>query len=46
MAWEIAADGAATVRRVPPVDPECLRALERTLLERVSAVHDEACRAL
>jgi hypothetical protein len=33
IAWEIGADGTATVRRVQPVDIEYLRAVEGTLSE-------------
>ena len=33
IAWEVGADGTATVRRVQPLDLEYLRAIEGTLSE-------------
>jgi bifunctional DNA-binding transcriptional regulator/antitoxin component of YhaV-PrlF toxin-antitoxin module len=46
IAWEVGPDGAATVRRVQPIDLEYLRALEATLSEWASAADDEAYRGL
>ena len=46
IAWEVAADGTATVRRVQPVDIEYLRAVEGTLGEWASAADEEAYRGL
>jgi bifunctional DNA-binding transcriptional regulator/antitoxin component of YhaV-PrlF toxin-antitoxin module len=46
IAWEVAADGTATVRRVQPMDVEYLRALEGTLSEWASAADEEAYREL
>jgi len=46
LAWEVGADGTATVRRVKPLDVEYLRALESTLTEWGGAADDEAYREL
>ena len=46
IAWDVAADGTATVRRVQPIDLEYLRALESTLSEWASPEDDEAYRDL
>ena len=46
IAWEIGSDGAATVRRVQPMDVEYLRAIEGTLSEWASAADEEAYRDL
>jgi len=46
IAWEVGADGTATVRRVSPLDIEYLRAVEATLTEWASSADDEAYRAL
>jgi AbrB family looped-hinge helix DNA binding protein len=46
IAWDVAADGTATVRRVQPLDLEYLRALESTLSEWASPEDDEAYRDL
>lgn len=46
IAWDVAPDGTATVRRVQPLDLEYLRALESTLSEWSSAADDEAYRDL
>jgi antitoxin PrlF len=46
IAWEIGSDGAATVRRVQPMDVEYLRAVEGTLSEWASAADEEAYRDL
>ena len=46
IAWEVAADGTATVRRVQPVDIEYLRAVEGTLGEWAGAADEEAYRGL
>lgn len=42
IAWEVSADGTATVRRVQPLDVEYLRALEGTLTEWAGAADEEA----
>ena len=42
IAWEVGADGTATVCRVQPMDIEYLRALEGTLGEWASAADEEA----
>ena len=44
--WEVGVDGAATVRRLEPIDLEYLRALEGTLSEWAGAADDEAYREL
>ena len=46
IAWEVGADGVATVRRVQPIDLEYLRAIQGTLSEWTSAADDEAYRGL
>lgn len=42
IAWEVGADGTATVRRVQPLDLEYLRAVEGTLSEWASNADEEA----
>ena len=42
IAWDVADDGRATVRRVQPIDVEYLRAVEGTLGEWSGAADDEA----
>ncbi len=42
IAWDVAANGTATVRRVQPMDVDYLRALEGTLSEWAGAADDEA----
>jgi antitoxin PrlF len=46
IAWEVGADGTATVRRVLPMDIEYLRAIEGTLSEWASPADEEAYREL
>lgn len=46
IAWEVGADGTATVRRVQPMDIEYLRAIEGTLGEWATAADEEAYRDL
>jgi len=46
IAWDVAADGTATVRRVQAMDLEYLRAVEGTLSEWDSAADEEAYRGL
>lgn len=46
IAWEIAEDGSARVRRVQPLDLEYLRAIEGTLSEWASSADEEAYHAL
>jgi len=46
IAWDVAADGTATVRRVQAMDLEYLRAVEGTLSEWNSAADEEAYRGL
>jgi len=46
IAWDVAPDGTATVRRVQPLDLEYLRALEGTLSEWASPEDEEAYRDL
>jgi AbrB family looped-hinge helix DNA binding protein len=46
IAWDVAPDGTATVRRVQPLDLEYLRALESTLSEWSSLEDEEAYRDL
>lgn len=46
IAWEVAADGTATVRRVQPLDLEYLRAVESTLSEWAGSADEEAYREL
>ncbi|MFA6314145.1 MAG: type II toxin-antitoxin system PrlF family antitoxin [Sterolibacterium sp.] len=42
IAWEVGADGTATVRRVQPMDIEYMRAVEGTLSEWGGAADEEA----
>ncbi len=46
IAWEVGADGTATVRRVLPMDLEYMRAIEGTLDEWAGAADEEAYRDL
>jgi len=46
IAWEVAEDGTATVRRVQPMDIEYLRAIEGTLGEWAGPADEEAYRDL
>lgn len=46
IAWEVDADGTATVRRVQPMDLDYLRAVQGTLGEWAGAADDEAYRGL
>lgn len=46
IAWEVASDGSATVRRVQPLDIEYLRAVQGTLSEWAGAADDAAYRTL
>lgn len=46
IAWEVGADGTATVRRVQPMDIEYLRAIEGTLGEWAGPADEEAYRGL
>ncbi len=46
IAWEVDADGTATVRRVLPMDIEYLRAVEGTLSEWAGPADEEAYREL
>ena len=46
IAWEVGADGTATVRRVQPMDLEYMRAIEGTLSEWAGAADEEAYRGL
>jgi antitoxin PrlF len=46
IAWEVGADGTATVRRVQPLDLEYLRAVEGTLSEWAGSADEEAYRGL
>ena len=46
IAWEVGADGTATVRREPSLDLKYLRAIEGTLSEWASRVDEEAYREL
>jgi AbrB family looped-hinge helix DNA binding protein len=46
IAWEVTADGTATVRRVQRVDLEYLRAVEGTLSEWAGTADEEAYRDL
>ena len=46
IAWDVGADGSATVRRVQPMDIEYLRAVEGTLGEWAGAADEEAYRGL
>jgi AbrB family looped-hinge helix DNA binding protein len=46
IAWEMAEDGTARVRRVQPLDIEYLKAVEATLSEWADADDEEAYRGL
>ena len=46
IAWEVVADGTATVRRVLPMDIEYMRAVEGTLSEWSGSADEEAYRGL
>lgn len=46
IAWEVDAEGTATVRRVQPMDIEYLRAVEGTLSEWAGSADEEAYREL
>jgi len=46
IAWEVGADGTATVRRVQPLDIDYLRAVEGTLSEWSGSADEEAYREL
>jgi AbrB family looped-hinge helix DNA binding protein len=46
IAWDVAEDGTARVRRVQPLDLEYLRAVEGTLSEWAGAADEEAYREL
>lgn len=46
IAWDVADDGTARVRRVQPLDLEYLRAVEGTLSEWAGAADEEAYREL
>lgn len=46
IAWEVGADGTATVHRVQPLDLDYLRAIESTLSEWSGKADEEAYRAL
>jgi bifunctional DNA-binding transcriptional regulator/antitoxin component of YhaV-PrlF toxin-antitoxin module len=46
IAWEVGADGTATVKRVRPLDIEYLRAVEGTVSEWAGAADEEAYREL
>ncbi len=46
IAWEVRADGTATVRRVQALDLEYLRAIEGTLTEWAGSADEEAYREL
>lgn len=46
IAWEVGADGTATVRRIQPIDLEYLRAVEGTLSEWASPSDEDAYRDL
>lgn len=46
IAWEILADGSATVRRIQPLDIEYLKALQGTLSEWACAEDEAAYRDL
>jgi bifunctional DNA-binding transcriptional regulator/antitoxin component of YhaV-PrlF toxin-antitoxin module len=46
IAWEMGADGTATVRRVQPLDVDYLRAIEGTLSEWSGSADEEAYRGL
>ena len=42
IAWEVGADGTATVRRIQKMDIDYLRAIEGTLTEWAGAADEEA----
>lgn len=44
--WDVGADGTATVRRVQPLDVECLGALAGTLSEWSGRADEDAYRGL
>jgi len=46
IAWDVSADGTATVRRVQPLDIAYLHAVEGTLSEWAGAADEEAYREL
>ncbi len=46
IAWEVTAEGTATVRRVQPLDLDYLQAVEGTLSEWAGEADEEAYRAL
>lgn len=46
IAWEVGADGTATVRRVQALDLDYLRAVEGTLSEWAGSADEEAYRGL
>ena len=46
IAWEVGADGTATVRRVQPIDIDYLRAVEGTLGEWAGEADEKAYREL
>lgn len=46
IAWEVEADGTATVRRVQPLDVEYMRAVEGTLSEWAGSADEKAYRDL
>ena len=46
IAWEVGADGTATVRRVQPMVIDYLRAVEGTLSEWAGSADEEAYREL
>ena len=46
IAWEVEANGTATMRRVLPMDIEYLRAIEGTLTEWAGPADEEAYREL
>lgn len=46
IAWEVTADGKATVRRVQPLDLEYLQAIEGTMSEWSGKADEEAYRDL
>ncbi len=46
IAWDVGADGTATVRRIQTMDLEYLRAVEGTLSEWTGAADEESYRGL
>jgi len=46
IAWEVGADGTATVRRIQPMGIEYMRAVEGTLSEWTGPADEEAYREL